>query len=498
MPDPIRSLQQLIITNFGLSPSGYTGSRGDTGYVGSAGAGGAGPRITSLTYANGAVAANPAGGETVTVTGSGFNTGANVYLDTLLCTTSYVSSTSLTFTTPAKSVASYMLYVYNTDGSFGVYPVGIIYSSMPVWATASGALTGAGINTSYSQTVSATGDGSIAYSVTSGSLPNGLSLNSGTGAITGTAPGTAGTSTFTITATDSQNQTASRSFSIVISSAVSTVEYLVVAGGGGGGGVGNYNNGAGGGAGGYRTASGFAVASGTPITVTVGAGGGGGPGQTGSTPAADGSKGNDSVFSSITSTGGGYGTGNNAVQTPGGPGGSGGGGGWYDGAGGAGNTPATSPSQGNNGGAAVGSSGGPNYGTGGGGGAGAVGGTGTGLFGGTGGIGLASSITGTSTYYAGGGGGGGGASGGDAAGGLGGGGASTRGNGTAGTANTGGGGGGAGAAANLSGGNGGSGIVIIRYADSYPAAIATTGSPTITNPTGYRVYKWTTSGSITF
>jgi hypothetical protein len=36
-----QSLQQLLVTNFGLSPSGYTGSRGDTGpaggYTGSAG-----------------------------------------------------------------------------------------------------------------------------------------------------------------------------------------------------------------------------------------------------------------------------------------------------------------------------------------------------------------------------------------------------------------------------------------------------------------------------
>jgi hypothetical protein len=40
--------------------------------------------------------------------------------------------------------------------------------------------------------------------------------------------------------------------------------------------------------------------------------------------------------------------------------------------------------------------------------------------------------------------------------------------------------------------------VIIRYADSYPLATSTTGSPTVTNPTGYRVYTWTTSGSITF
>jgi hypothetical protein len=59
-----------------------------------------------------------------------------------------------------------------------------------------------------------------------------------------------------------------------------------------------------------------------------------------------------------------------------------------------------------------------------------------------------------------------------------------------GTVNTGGGGGG-------SQGSGGSGIVIIRYADTYAAATSTTGSPTITVAGGYRVYKYTSSGSIT-
>jgi hypothetical protein len=40
--------------------------------------------------------------------------------------------------------------------------------------------------------------------------------------------------------------------------------------------------------------------------------------------------------------------------------------------------------------------------------------------------------------------------------------------------------------------------VIIRYADSYTAATETTGSPTITVADGYRIYKWTSSGTITF
>jgi hypothetical protein len=287
-----------------------------------------------------------------------------------------------------------------------------------------------------------------------------------------------------------------------------SVEYLVVAGGGGGTGgkiiVGCL--GGGGGAGGYRTATGFMVSTGTPIAVTVGAGG---------TTASGARLGGESAFDTIISLGGE----GNPNNTDYGGAGSGAGGdptlrptavsaieGW--------GRPGT-PGQGHDGGNAGGVNAGASSASAGGGGGGAGGNGGNGRqisghwHGGEGGIGLQSSISGTATYYAGGGGGS-TTSSNTAPGGSGIGGPGMS---VAGTTNynarlnrivelsavinTGSGGGGA-SGGWTHGGNGGSGIVIIRYADSNPAASATTGSPTITVAGGYRVYKFTSSGSITF
>jgi hypothetical protein len=445
------------------------------------------PRIASIAYVGNDTAANPAGGQTITLIGSGFVAGAAVYVGgTIATSVSVVSSTQITFTAPAKTAGNYSFNLVNTDGATATFISGMQYSGVPTWSTSAGSLGSVFASSSVNFTVAATSDSTVSYSVTSGSLPSGVSLNSSTGAITGTAPavGSSTTYNFTIRATDSENQDTDRNFSMAVNPIVSiSIDYLVIAGGGAGGAA----FGGGGGAGGYLTATGYSVNTGSPITVTVGAGG---------TPPGDaytpGSNGTNSVFGSITAYGGG-GTGGYYGGSASG-GGSGGGApngssavgkGVYPGS-----TYISAPRQGYDGGAS-------GY-FGGGGGASVAGGGGTG--GKKGGDGLSSSISGTETSYSGGGGGGGqqGVWGNGAGGAGGGGGGGFTGSGTAGTTNTGGGGGGSGMTGGGTAGAGGSGIVIIRYSDSNSAASATTGSPTVTVASGYRVYKFTSSGSITF
>jgi hypothetical protein len=50
----------------------------------------------------------------------------------------------------------------------------------------------------------------------------------------------------------------------------------------------------------------------------------------------------------------------------------------------------------------------------------------------------------------------------------------------------------------LTNGPGGSGVVAIRYSNTFGNAALTTGSPTFTNSGGYKTYIFTGSGSIKF
>jgi len=270
-----------------------------------------------------------------------------------------------------------------------------------------------------------------------------------------------------------------------------TTDYLVIAGGAGGGGGTSFYHGGGGGAGGYRNSfnnetsgggsgseSSLTLFTSTNYLVTVGSGG---------SYRTDGS---NSIFSTITSIGGGQGGSESGTSRDGFNGGSGGGA-CYSGSGG---VAVTSPvTHGHNGGGAT--AGSP-YAAGGGGGAGSAGVAGTSSSGGNGGSGLASAITGSSVIRAGGGGGTGTSvshgSGGSGGGGNGGG---TAGNGTA---NTGSGGGGTDRSAGNPG-SGGSGIVIIRYPNTNTVTIGSGLIGTTTTVGSDKVTTFTAgTGTVSF
>ncbi len=251
---------------------------------------------------------------------------------------------------------------------------------------------------------------------------------------------------------------------------VISVEYLVIAGGGAGGG----HFGGGGGAGGYLTGT-STITSGSPKTITIGAGGSGVSG------ANRGNSGVGSVFGDISTTGGGGGGCRDGVAA-GINGGSGGGGGGNESGGFSGGSGVSG--QGNSGGS--GRTGASSARGGGGGGATGVGQDANAGDSARGGTGASSSITGTSVTRAGGGAGAGGT--GSGSGGTGGGG----GYGTAGTANTGSGGGGA----NISdtSGSGGSGVVIIAYPSTYGNLTVDPGltyTLDTSGRSGYKVYTFT-------
>jgi len=439
----------------------------------------AGPYITSITPSG-----MPNQNDTVTITGGNFASNITAvftgtgYSSTPAKSIVRSSSTQLIVTRPDNfppSGAPYTITLTNpsvanqpTGTNSHIY-TGITAGSVPVWVTSS--INSLFSGTAFSQTLSATdSDGSsvLSYSVQSGALPSGLSLNSSTGVLSGTpSSGTSGNAySFTIRATDSGGNFADRTFTgniagigggvltsdatyyyrtftansdLLVIGATFNIDVLAVGGGGAGRQVG-------GGAGGILYASNKSFTPGT-YSIAIGAGGS--------------TNGVDTTISNITAFGGGAGAASN--DQTGQAGGCGGGGGRDSGA--AGGTTQTS----NGGGTGYGNAGGRASmtgwgGGGGGGGAGAVGGNGQGNgnpgneVGGNGGAGLntwsswaTATGTGDSGYYA-----GGGAAGSDGSTNYG-----TRGIGGGGSVgqngytNTGGGGG--------RSGLGGSGIVIVRY-----------------------------------
>jgi hypothetical protein len=180
------------------------------------------PIVTSVAYSGSLTAVDPAGGDTMTVSGSNFQNGATVRVGgTTATSVSFINSTQITFVSPAKSAGDYDVVITNTNGLSATSTNGISYNGTPAFTTAAGSLgTIDGAITMPTITIVAAepDGGTVAYSITSGSLPSGVSLGSANGQLTGAPASAVATTTFnfSVTATDNENQTTARAFSLQV------------------------------------------------------------------------------------------------------------------------------------------------------------------------------------------------------------------------------------------------------------------------------------------
>lgn len=161
----------------------------------------------------------------ITITGTNYVNGATVNAISTTGaiftadTVTFNSATSITAQFTLATDGTYFIRVENPDGLAGRSSTALLtVSDAPTWSTAAGSLGSMAAGDAANFTIAATGDSTIAYSIASGALPGGLSLNTSTGAITGTESGATAETTynFTARATDAEAQTADRAFSITV------------------------------------------------------------------------------------------------------------------------------------------------------------------------------------------------------------------------------------------------------------------------------------------
>jgi hypothetical protein len=165
----------------------------------------------------------------IVITGTNFEITPNVELIsttggiTLADTITRNSSTQLTINATLVTDGTYFIRIENPNGLAVRSSTALLtVSDAPTWSTSAGSLGSIAAGSSASFTVSATSDSAVTYSITSGGLPGGLSLNSSTGVISGTESGATQETNynFTVTATDAESQTAPRAFSITVTASI--------------------------------------------------------------------------------------------------------------------------------------------------------------------------------------------------------------------------------------------------------------------------------------
>ena len=207
----------------------YSSSNTTYYFAAESGGGGTSPAVSSISPSTVPTSTSTA----VTITGTDFaavpivnainsSTGAIITPSAV----SFTSSTSITATFNISTTGTYYIRVENATGLAGRSSSAVMtVSDAPTWTTAAGEILQVTSGGSVSTSVAGSSDSTVAYSETTsvltsnsdtpGSTMN-LTLNSSTGAITGTAPTPTNETVynFTLRLTDAESQTADRAFSI--------------------------------------------------------------------------------------------------------------------------------------------------------------------------------------------------------------------------------------------------------------------------------------------
>ena len=192
------------------------------------------PTVTNVDVTE--VDSNAGGNVTIVVTGTNFTTGGtiafvgNAGTDFNATTTTHNSATQQTVVAPKSSFLNaqepYKVKFTSTTGLAGTSSSGLInVDTAPTWSTGAGSLGTLfeGETANLSATATDANSDTITYSVQSGSIPTGTTLNTSTGAITGVLGNVSGdtTSNFDLQAS-AGGKNVTRSFSIIVKDALET------------------------------------------------------------------------------------------------------------------------------------------------------------------------------------------------------------------------------------------------------------------------------------
>lgn len=185
------------------------------------------PSVTGVSPASGP----QAGGTSVTITGTGFTGTSAVEFGTAAASSfAVVSDSEVTASSPPGAAGNVDVTVSAPGGTSGTSGADrFSYMAAPPSVSTSSLPAGV-VGEPYSTAVAATGgEPPYTWSISSGSLPAGLSLDSLQGTITG-APTSAGTSHFVVAATDSSGQSGTSGLAIAVAKATALAAISSVTG----------------------------------------------------------------------------------------------------------------------------------------------------------------------------------------------------------------------------------------------------------------------------